>query len=386
MKDFHYYLPVNLIFGAGKAEETGREAAKYGTKAMIVTGRGSTKRTGLLDRTRRLLEAEGMDVTVFDKAEPNPLASTVMRGAGIAREHGCQLIVGLGGGSILDCSKAIAFAACNEGDIFDYIYGVRKGERALPLILVPTTCGTGSEGNCFAVLTDDETKDKKSLRDPLVIAKASIVDPQLMTTMPAGILASVGFDALCHCMEGYLSKNCDPLTELLALEGIRLLGKNLPKIYQEKAKGIEAWDDMDQEAWSAVTLASTYGGMVIHHAGVAAPHGLEHPASGLRNITHGRGLAALTPVICRRSIPSAPDKYAEISRLLGGKDDTDCVMILEQLLKTLDLQTTLSKEGVSAEDVDWMTQNAFKVSAASIQNHPKVFSEEEVKEIYLEAL
>ena len=91
-------------------------------------------------------------------------------------------------------------------------------------------------------------------------------------------------------------------------------------------------------------------------------------------------------MICRRSIPSAPDKYAEISRLLGGKDDTDCVMILEQLLKTLDLQTTLSKEGVSAEDVDWMTQNAFKVSAASIQNHPKVFSEEEVKEIYLEAL
>lgn len=386
MKDFHYYLPVNLIFGAGKAEETGREAAKYGTKAMIVTGRGSTKRTGLLDRTKHLLAEEGMDVVIFDEAEPNPLASTVMRGAKIAREQGCQVIVGLGGGSILDCSKAIAFAACNQGNIFEYIYGVKKGDQALPLILVPTTCGTGSEGNCFAVLTDDETKDKKSLRDSLVIAKASIIDPQLMTTMPSSILASVGFDALCHCMEGFLSKNCDPLTELLALKGIWLLGKNLPKVYREREEGIESWSDMDQEAWSSVTLASTYGGMVIHHAGVAAPHGLEHPASGLRNITHGRGLAALTPVICRRSITSAPDKYAEISRLLGGKDETDCVKILEQFLDSLKLRTTLSKEGVFMEDVDWMTQNAFKVSAASIQNHPKVFSEEEVKEIYLEAL
>lgn len=374
---FQYYLPVNLIFGPGKTEVLGEEAARYGKKVMIVTGRHSTKRSGLLGRTKSLLEKAGAEVTVFDEAEPNPLASTVMRGADIARKDGIQVIVGLGGGSIMDCSKAIAFAACNEGPIFDYIYGKKTGTGALPLILVPTTCGTGSEGNCFAVLTDDETKDKKSLRDNSVIAKTSIIDPELMKTMPKKVLASVGFDALCHCMEAYLSRTCSPVTELYALKGIRLIGENLPTVYNGS-------DDMAQ--WCAVTFASTLGGMSINQAGVTAPHGLEHPASGLRNITHGRGLAALSPVIYRRSIPSAPEKFAQISQLLGGKDETDFADTLTRFLEKIDLRTNLTAEGVKAEDIDWMTGNAFKVSLVSIQNHPKVFTEDEVREIYTEAL
>lgn len=376
-ESFQYYLPVHLNFGMGKIGVLGKEAVKYGKKVMIVTGRGSTKRSGLLDRAVKLLEEEGADVVIFDEAEPNPLASTAMKGAKLARKEGCQVIVGLGGGSIMDCSKAVAFCACNEGNVFDYIYGKKQGDKALPLILVPTTCGTGSEGNCFAVLTDDETKDKKSLRDPAVIAKMSIIDPELMMTMPKQVLASVGFDALCHCMEAYLSRSCNPVTEIMALEGIRLLGENLLKVYR---------DYENREAWCAVSFASTLGGMVIHQAGVAAPHGLEHPASGLRNITHGRGLAALTPVITRRSIEAAPKKYQKIAALLGGETAEDCAERLEKLLEDLSLKTTLTKEGVRAEDVDWMTENAFKVSLASIQNHPKVFTREEIQAIYTEAL
>lgn len=374
---FQYYLPVNLIFGPGRAEVLGEEAVKYGKKVMIVTGKHSTKKSGLLDRARNLLEKAGAEVAVFDEAEPNPTASSVVKGAAKARELGCEVIVGLGGGSIMDCSKAIAFSACNEGDIFDYVYGRRKGAAALPLILVPTTCGTGSEGNSFAVLTDDETKDKKSLRDNLVIAKASIVDPELMKTMPKKVLASVGFDALCHCMEAYVGKAASPMTDILAMEGIRLLGENLAAVYE---------DYENQEGWCRISLASTLGGMVIGQAGVAAPHGLEHPASGLRNITHGRGLAALTPVICRHSVSAAPERYARISQLLGGRDETDCVEQIEALLERIELKTCLAGEGVKAGDVDWMTENAFKVSLGSIQNHPKVFTREEVKEIYEEAL
>lgn len=374
---FQYYLPVNLIFGPGKTELLGEEAVKYGKKIMIVTGKYSTKRSGLLDRAKALLEKAGAEATVFDEAEANPLASTVMRGAKKAKEEGIQVIIGLGGGSIMDCSKAIAFAACNEGDIFDYIYGKRTGTKALPVILVPTTCGTGSEGNSFAVLTDDKTKDKKSLRNNCVIARASIIDPELMKTMPKPVLASVGFDALCHCMEAYLSRSCSLITEVLALEGIRMLGKNLINVYQN-------YDDM--EGWSNVTLASTLGGMAINQAGVTAPHGLEHPASGLRNITHGRGLASLTPVIYSRSIQSAPVKFARISQLLGGTDEKDCVKTIKALLECIELDTDLSREGVKAADVEWMTENSFKVSLASIENHPKVFTREEVREIYIEAM
>lgn len=376
-ESFQYYLPVNLNFGMGKIQVLGKETVKYGKKVMIVTGKGSTKRSGLLEKAVKLLEEEGAKVVVFDEAQPNPLASIAMKGATIARKEECQVIVGIGGGSIMDCSKAVAFCACNEGNVFDYIYGKKQGEKALPLILVPTTCGTGSEGNCFAVLTDDETKDKKSLRDPLVVAKMSIIDPELMMTMPKQVLASVGFDALCHCMEAYLSRSCNPVTEIMALEGIRLLGENLLKVCR---------DYENREAWCAVSFASTLGGMVIHQAGVTAPHGLEHPASGLRNITHGRGLAALTPVITRRSVEAAPEKYKKIARLLGGEQAQDCAPRLEALLDDLSLKTTLSDEGVRAEDVEWMTENAFKVSMASIQNHPRVFTREEIREIYQEAL
>lgn len=374
---FHYYLPVNLIFGSGKTETLGEETVKYGKKVMIVTGKHSTKKSGLLARAKSLLEKSGAEVAVFDEAEANPLASTVMKGAAKAKESGAEVIVGIGGGSIMDCSKAIAFAACNEGNIFDYIYGKKTGDEALPLILVPTTCGTGSEGNSFAVLTDDETKDKKSLRNNSVIAKASIVDPELMKTMPRHVLASVGFDALCHCMEAYLSKACSPITELLALEGIRLIGENLVNVYE---------DYKDAEGWRDITFASTLGGMVINQAGVTAPHGLEHPASGLKNITHGRGLAALTPVIYSRSIENAPVKFAKISQLLGGKDEKDCVKVINRMLGWLDLKTSLVREGVSVSDVEWMTENAFKVSLVSIRNHPKVFTKEEVREIYKEAM
>ena len=343
----------------------------------MVTGKHSTKKSGLLARAKSLLEKSGAEVAVFDEAEANPLASTVMKGAAKAKESGTEVIVGIGGGSIMDCSKAIAFAACNEGNIFDYIYGKKTGDEALPLILVPTTCGTGSEGNSFAVLTDDETKDKKSLRNNSVIAKASIVDPELMKTMPRHVLASVGFDALCHCMEAYLSKACSPITELLALEGIRLIGENLVNVYE---------DYKDAEGWRDITFASTLGGMVINQAGVTAPHGLEHPASGLKNITHGRGLAALTPVIYSRSIENAPVKFAKISQLLGGKDEKECVKVINRMLGWLDLKTSLVREGVSVSDVEWMTENAFKVSLVSIRNHPKVFTKEEVREIYKEAM
>ena len=272
---FNYNLPVNIIFGRGRVEELGVETAKYGKKALIVTGKSSTKKTGLLDKAVSLLEKNKIKAVIFDKVEQNPLTTTVYKGADIAKEERCDVIVGLGGGSIMDAAKTIAFVTLNEGDVSDYIYGKKLSDKALPIILVPTTCGTGSEGNGFAVLTNSENNDKKSLRCNAIIAKASIVDPELMTTMPKHILASVGFDALCHNMEAYISKNAQPITTMMALQGIELIGKNLVRAYKNPE---------DMEAFDAITWASTLGGMVINTAGVTAAHGMEHPASGLRSM------------------------------------------------------------------------------------------------------
>lgn len=375
--DFQFYLPVNLSFGEGRVETVGVEAAKYGKRALLVTGKNSTRKTGLLDKVKALLEKAGVDCVVFAQVSANPTSDIMEEGVRLLTEQHCDVVVALGGGSIIDCAKAIAFAAKNEGEIFEYIFGKRTGTKALPLIAVPTTCGTGSEGNCFAVLTDPKTRDKKSLRNMVSIPKVSIIDPTLMVTMPKSVAGSVMFDALCHNMEAFLSNGTQPIVEMQALYAIELLGQYMKKAYD---------DVRDGEAWSKVTLASTLGGMNINMAGVTAPHGMEHPASGLRDIVHGRGLAALTPIIYQKSLETAPAKFDKISRLLGGKDRRELVPRIQELLEALEVKTTLSQEGIKEVDVDWMTDNCAKVSAPAMAAHPQHFTKEEIREIYLEAL
>ncbi len=374
---FQYYLPVNLLFGRGRVTEIGGLAASWGKKALIVTGRSSTKKSGLLDRVTSYLQAAGLETVVFDRVCQNPLTTTAEEGAALAGEEGCDVVIGLGGGSILDCAKGIAFLCVNDGDINDYIFNRASGEKALPLILVPTTCGTGSEGNGFAVLTNPVTGDKKSLRSNAVIARASVIDSELMETMPKSVLAAVGFDALCHSMEAYLSRLAQPMTDMLCVEAMRAVGKYLVPLYQGNG---------DADAWDAMTWASTIGGMVINTAGVTLPHGMEHPASGRRDIVHGKGLAALTPVITQESIGAAPERYAVISRCLGGRDETDCAEQIRRLLRALNLETTLGEQGITAEDIPWMTENCFKISGAGIANHPRTFDKEGIAELYRRAL
>lgn len=375
--EFQYYLPVNLVFGRGKADVIGERAATLGTRALIVTGGSSTRKSGLLDRAIKQLENHGVSYVLFDKAEPNPLTTTVWKGAETARREGCDFILSIGGGSSLDTGKGIAFQAVNEGDISDYIYGKKKSDKALPVLAVPTTCGTGSEGNGFAVMTNPDTLDKKSLRCSAIVPACSIVDPQLMMTMPGNILASVGFDALCHNIDAYLSATSQPLTELMALEGVRLAAESLVSLY-EGSKDLNHWDQL--------SLASTLGGMVINTAGVTALHGMEHPVSGLKDAVHGRGLAALAPYVFEASIKGAPHKFSALSRLLGGKGEWDFTDQIRSLITRLGLTEGLKDMGVEESDLNWLTENCFKVSAPSIANHPVVFTPEEVKEIYRKSL
>lgn len=375
--NFNYYLPVNIVFGCGKVKEAGEIAKPYGKKALIVTGKSSAKKSGLYDKVKDSLEAAGIESALFDKVSQNPLTTTAVEGAEFAKETGADVVVAIGGGSIMDCAKSIAFLAVNDGDINDYIFNKKKSEKALPLILIPTTCGTGSEGNGFAVLTNPENGDKKSLRCNAIIAKASIVDPECMMTMPKKVLASVGFDALCHSMEAYTSKISQPFTDALALYAIELIADSLVDLYN----GSE-----DVEKWEKITIASTIGGMTINQAGVTLSHGMEHPASGLKDIVHGHGLAALIPVIIETSYKGDEYKFGRISRLLGGTDASDCAEQVKKLLAEIDMTLKLSDLGLAEEDIPWMAENCMKVSAASVANNPVVFTQEEIAEIYRKAM
>ena len=378
MMDFKYYLPVNIVFGCGKLDQARELVKPYGTKALIVTGRSSAKKSGLYDRVKNSLDAQGISCVLFDKVTQNPLTTTAEEGAAFAREQGCDVVVAIGGGSIMDCAKGIAFLAVNEGDINDYIFNRKVSDQALPLVLIPTTCGTGSEGNGFAVLTNPENGDKKSLRCSAIVAKVSVVDPECMMTMPKRVLASVGFDALCHCIEAYTANNAQPFTDALSIYAIGLITDNLVNVYTGA--------DTSKEAWEKLTIASTIGGMVIGCAGVTLAHGMEHPASGLKDIVHGQGLAALTPAVIDATYTGRKEKFAAISKALGGSSASDCADRVRDLLSTLDLTLKLGDLGITEADIPWMTENCQKVSAGNLVNTPVSVTAELISEIYRKSI
>ncbi len=372
-----YINKANLIFGFKSADLIGRETAKYGNKVLIVTGKSSTKKSGLLDRVIEQLKEEKIDYVLFDKVEKNPVISIVMEGSKAAQKEKCDVVLALGGGSIMDASKGIAFFSKNDGDFEEHQLGKVEEKPSLPLILVPTTCGTGSEVNSIAVFTKDETQDKRGMRKNGFMAKASIVDPELMMSMPKQVLASVGFDALCHLLEAYVSTRANHMSDIFAEKGITLIKDNLVKVYE---------DYNNREAWEAVALASTLGGYTLETAGVCAPHAFEHPLSGYKNVTHGEGLAAVMPAIVRASINGNPQKFAKLSKLLGGTNETDCAESIEKLLREINLNISLTDLGFVEEDIEWLATNIFKVSYGNIKVNPVVFAKEEMEQIYRESL
>ena len=385
--EFSYFLPVNIQFGWNKVDNVAGFVAPYGKKALIVTGRTSAKKSGLYDRVVAKLDAAHIGHVLFDQVDANPLTTTALDGAALAKSESCDMVIAIGGGSIMDCAKGIAFMAVNDGDINDYIFNRKTSDNALPLIVIPTTCGTGSEGNGFGVLTNPETGDKKSLRCNAIVPKVSIVDPAVMGTMPPHVLASVGFDALCHNIEAYTSKTAQPFTDALAHYAVILLAQYLVPLYKHVkaiANGQEAVLNKKQltKAWESVTLASTIGGMVINTAGVTLGHGMEHPASGLKDITHGVGLAVIEPVVVEYTWSANPDKFGALARIFNHGDGSELGEALRFIVHDLDLTTNLTELGFTKKDIPWLVDNVYVVATGNIANTVAEINRKDIEELY----
>ena len=385
--EFSYFLPVNIQFGWDKVDSVADFVKPYGKKALIVTGRTSAKKSGLYDRVVAKLDAAHIDHVLFDQVDTNPLTTTALDGAALAKSESCDMVIAIGGGSIMDCAKGIAFMAVNDGDINDYIFNRKTSDNALPLIVIPTTCGTGSEGNGFGVLTNPETGDKKSLRCNAIVPKVSIVDPAVMGTMPPHVLASVGFDALCHNIEAYTSKTAQPFTDALAHYAVTLLAQYLVPLYKHvKAVANGKLEVLSEKqltkAWEAITLASTIGGMVINTAGVTLAHGMEHPASGLKDITHGVGLAVIEPVAVDYTWSANPDKFGALARIFNYGDGSELGEALRLIVHDLDLTTNLTELGFTKKDIPWLVDNVYVVATGNIANTVAEISRKDIETLY----
>ena len=270
MNGYSFFAPIKVLFGAGKLGELGAQKLP-GTKALIVTtGGNSVKRFGYLQRVEAELDRAGMAYELFDRIEPNPLRETVNAGGWMARTHGCDFVLALGGGSVMDGSKGICAVAANPhtdaegnecpGDIWDFV----NGGTALG---VTTTAGTGSEVDAGGVLSCEDNDEKLRLGDPRLFPVLSIVDPALMVSVPARLTAYQGFDALFHCVECYISNTNTPMGDMVCREGIRRAAAALPAC-------VNNGDDL--EARSSLAFANTLGGYAMDASGTTGSHGLEH--------------------------------------------------------------------------------------------------------------
>lgn len=272
---YNMYVPTRTLFGAGMLNELHKQAMP-GNKALIIISNGKTTRiNGYLERTEAQLHAAGVDTTVFDKVQANPLKSTVMAGAAFVRENNCNFIVALGGGSVLDAAKAIAVMATNDGDYWDYIgSGTGKGRplanKPLPIIAITTTAGTGSETDAACVITNEETHEKTGFGNPALFPVLAVVDPELMQTVPPKFTAYQGFDALFHSLECYISNRANPMGDLYALTAIENVAEYLPRAVE---------DGKNMEARKKVAFASTLSGAVMTISGCTSEHSLEHAIS-----------------------------------------------------------------------------------------------------------
>lgn len=286
-----YYLPTEILFGPGELDKL-HEKKLPGTHALVVTTSGkSVKRLGYLDRLLKELALGGAEVTLYDRVSPNPTRDNVMEGAALAKAEGCDFMVALGGGSAIDAAKGMAVMAVNPGDCWDYVRdGSGKGQplqrHPLPVVAVSTTAGTGSESDAGCVISYPERNEKVSFGTPWSFPVISVIDPELMRSIPPKLTAYQGFDALYHAMECYMSLKAQPLSDLIGLDVIRRVMTYLPRAV---ANG------EDMEARTEMAWASVAAGMCLTYSGLTAQHSLEHSLSGFYpGLTHGAGLILIS--------------------------------------------------------------------------------------------
>lgn len=383
IKNFDYFLPTRLVFGAGTVERLGELSKKLGKKALIVTGKQSTRKTGLLDRAIGLLEKAGIESVVFDEIVPNPLSSTVDRGAKIANEEKCDFIIGLGGGSPIDSSKMIAVAAKDGGKCWEYTGpgGGRAPKTALPIVAVPTTHGTGTEADPFAVVTNSETHEKVGVGFDETFPAVSIVDPEVMVSLPQRQTASTGMDAFYHSIESYLNVNHQPTSDLLALEAMSLINHYLPIAYR---------NGEDMEARTALAWASTAAGICETLSGCIANHSLEHPVSGHYNVTHGVGLCATGPSLFEYIREEAKERLAKVATVMGAPDSMisvdelskTAIVLLNRLQKSVDLDVTLGGLGVEKSMLGTLADDAMRTMGDLVKVTPGNLGKEDLERIY----
>jgi alcohol dehydrogenase class IV len=381
---FDLAFPQRILFGEGRLAEAGALAAGRGTRALVVEGRG-----GRAEPLHALLrESDVPTARVAIAGEPT--TTLVEHGAAHAIAEHCDVVVALGGGSVIDAAKAIAALITNRDPILDYLEVVGKGrpitERPAPLIAIPTTAGTGAEVTRNAVLMVEEERVKVSLRSPLMLPIVALIDPVLTYTVPPAVTASTGLDALTQCIEPFVTPMANPITDSVAREGMRRAAGALLRAFRH-GNDVDARRDM--------AIASLCGGLALANAKLGAVHGFAAPLGGMFPVPHGVACASLLPAVVETNVralraraPDSPalERYDEVARTLTGRPGAraeDGAAWLRALVEELQIPK-LATYGVSTDDIGRVVDKARK--ASSMRGNPIELTDGELREVLTSAI
>lgn len=399
--------PGRLIFGAGKLDALCEEAPALGRRAFLATTRDLSA-LGIADRVAQSLAEAGLAVTRYEDVLPDPSCGAVDEAARLARAAGCDLVIGLGGGSAMDLAKGVAVAATHPGPVWDYVTYTGANARpvtaaTLPVIAIPTTAGTGSEVTNGAVLDNPGRHMKAALLSPYVYPRLAIVDPELTYTMPAQVTAMTGFDALTHGIEAYLNATRrNPVADLFALETVRQVACYLSRVLA---------DGQDQEARAHMSWAATLGGMSIALSNASVAHAMALPLGARLGTPHGLALSRLQPVVVAHSWPAQLERCAALADAVRasppGMANDEKGQTFASWLKGFVHQIGLtalwteqkvgaippwspgaipSRSPVDAPLLDLLTDDVFAYMGRPVQQYQPVFSREEMRQMFAEAL
>jgi alcohol dehydrogenase len=377
-------VPAEIILGTGAAETVGAEAKRLGAVHAFVLTDPNLQRLGVTERIVASLSAQGVRSTVYAGIEFEPSVASVAPAAAAAKASGCDLAIGLGGGSTLDTAKAVAVLMRNPGQAEDHLgIGLVK-QRGVPTILMPTTAGTGAEITPNALFYVPAAREKKAIVSPHLIPDVALVDPLLTVTAPPDVTAATGLDALSHAVESYTSQNASPLTDLYALEAVRLIGAHLRTVVANGA---------DLVAREGMTRASMYAGIAIGNAGTNIVHALAYPLQGQHRVTHGVANSLLLPYGMEFNALSNLPKFAGVAEALGEPISglspraaaAKSVEACRLLSQDIGIPQKMREVGIQAKDIEDLVDGAMKVTRL-LANNPRHVRPEDARAIFERAL
>ncbi|KPK15061.1 MAG: alcohol dehydrogenase [Myxococcales bacterium SG8_38] len=373
-------FPTRVVLGEGAAAQCATEAQQLGAKRVLLVSDHGVERAGLLDSIRASLDSSGLPHECVLDVSSNPLESEVATAAKIFQSFQADLILGVGGGSVMDVAKLVRLAATHPGPLAQYddaIGGSAKINGPLPpMIAIPTTAGTGSEVGRSGVVTIEATNRKTVIFSPLLLPEVAILDPLMTRTMPSFMTAATGMDALTHCIEAYCAIGDHPMADAIALGGVRLCKKSLKAVVQD-GSNLAARGDM---------LKAAMMGAVAFQKGLGACHSLAHPLSAEFKMHHGLANALCLPAVLDFNRVAVPERIAEIAHQLGVRGDDEstlsfeCAGAVRALRKSIGLPSNLRSQGITDEDLPRLAALAFADPCHEL--NPRKCSEDDLLALY----